>query len=65
MRTAGMRSAAASAISQDASAALLATTKFQSDCDACRSTSQTAMAATASQPIAARATASPTAGRGR
>ena len=48
-----MRSAAASAISHDASAALLATTKFQSDCAACRSTSQTAMAATASQPIAA------------
>ena len=48
-----MRSAAASAISHDANAALLAITKFQSDCAACRSTSQTAMAAIASQAIAA------------
>ena len=53
VRTGTMRSAAASAISQDATAAVLATTKFQSDFVACCSTSQTAMAATASQPIAA------------
>ena len=53
VRTAGMRSAAARAISHDAMAVLLATTKFQSDCDACRSTSHTTIAAMASHPIAA------------
>ena len=53
VRIVGMRSAADSAISHDANATLLAITKFQSDCAACRSISQTAMAAIASQAIAA------------
>ena len=53
LRIVGMRSAADRAISHDTNATLLAITKFQSDCAACRSVSQTAMAAIPSQAMAA------------